>query len=183
MIYVIDIFIDIFIDIEQALLTVKSGKAADCYGDVAKLFTRSKLPHPGGREGRAASLQITAPQIIFLFCSILSINIGKETTLCTFALWTWAKHLTPSTDPNCGNKCQIWGYGAARWRHSKLTNLMYENAWRQQMDTHPTSLLVLASYRAALSRPIYSDCILMLCTVKLHGTPVPLLLYADDIVF
>ena len=31
-------------DIEQALATVKSGKAADCYGDVAKLFTRAKLP-------------------------------------------------------------------------------------------------------------------------------------------
>ena len=31
-------------DFEQALVTVKSGKAADSYGNVAKLFTRAKLP-------------------------------------------------------------------------------------------------------------------------------------------
>ena len=33
-----------FCDIEQALVSAKSGKAADCYGDVAELFTRAKLP-------------------------------------------------------------------------------------------------------------------------------------------
>ena len=33
-----------FHNIEQALVTVKSGKAADCLGDVAEFFTRAKLP-------------------------------------------------------------------------------------------------------------------------------------------
>ena len=45
-VHVTDLDIEFTIhDIEQALVTVKSGKAADCYyGDVDELITRAKLP-------------------------------------------------------------------------------------------------------------------------------------------
>ena len=50
-------------DIEQALVTVKSGKEADSYGDVAELFTRANLPD--------SDSFLLAPHLTSIFNAIL----------------------------------------------------------------------------------------------------------------
>ena len=81
-------------------------------------------PRLGGREGRPASLQITAPRIMQRFIDKYRLRNKSFVRLLCGPEQSIGHH----EQTKFGNDCQIWGYEAACWQHSKLTILMYENA-------------------------------------------------------